>query len=200
MGQITVYTVPMFSGKTNALLSAYERAAIAHRKVKAFKPTLDDRFGETVIKSRRFGEIEAICITSLKELKKHDADVYIIDEFQFLEGDIKIIQDLADEKGKIFYISGLDMTAERKPFGLMPQLLAIADKVEKFVSICNDCAEENANYSYFLGKKDTDIVVGNHEYIPLCRKCMQKRLKQDAAQEKQFKSAHICFSQIAINY
>lgn len=199
MGQITVYTGPMFSGKTNALLSAYERAAIAGKKVKAFKPTIDDRFGTDVIKSRRFGEIEATCISSLKELKKHDAEVYIIDEFQFLEGDIKIIQDLADDKGKVFYISGLDMTAERKPFGLMPQLLAVADKVEKFVAICNDCKEENGTYSYFLGKKDTDIVVGNHEYIPLCRKCMQKRLKQDAAQEKQLKDAPIYFSQMVIN-
>ena len=184
MNQINVYTGPMFSGKTNALLSAYERATIAKKKVLAFKPQLDTRFGENVIRSRRFGEIEAINITSLKELKKYDADVYIIDEFQFLEGDIRIIQDLADEKGKVFHISGLDLTAERKPFGLMPQLLAIADSIEKHVAICHDCAEENAIYSYFLGKKDTDIVVGNHEYIPLCRKCMHKRLKQDEAQEK----------------
>lgn len=198
MNQINVYTGPMFSGKTNALLSAYERAAIAKKKVLAFKPQLDTRFGENVIKSRRFGEIEAINITSLNQLKKYDTDVYIIDEFQFLEGDIKIIQDLADEKGKVFHISGLDLTAERKPFGLMPQLLAIADNVEKFVAICHDCDEENAIYSYFLGKKDTDIVLGNHEYIPLCRKCMQKRLKQDQAQEKNIKST-ICFSQIAIN-
>ncbi len=198
MNQINVYTGPMFSGKTNALLSAYERATIAKKKVKAFKPQIDNRFGNNVIKSRRFGEIEAINISSLNELKKYDADVYIIDEFQFLEGDIRIIQDLVDEKGKVFHISGLDLTAERKPFGLMPQLLAIADNVEKFVSICHDCAEENAIYSYFLGKKDTDIVVGNHEYIPLCRKCMQKRLKQDEAHEKAYKDT-ICFSQIAIS-
>ena len=199
MNQINVYTGPMFSGKTNALLSAYERATIAKKKVKAFKPKIDTRFGIDVIKSRRFGEIEAICITSLKELKKYDADVYIIDEFQFLEGDIRIIQNLADEKGKVFYISGLDMTAEKKPFGLMPELLAIADNIEKFTSICHDCTEENAIYSYFLGKKNTDIVVGNHEYIPLCRKCMQKRLKQDKALEKIYKDT-LYFSQIAINY
>lgn len=198
MNQINVYTGPMFSGKTNALLSAYERATIAHKRVKAFKPKIDTRFGVDVIKSRRFGEIEATCITSLQELKNYDADVYIIDEFQFLEGDIKIIQDLVDGKGKVFHISGLDLTAERKPFGLMPQLLAIADHIEKYVAICHDCAEENAIYSYFLGRKDTDIVVGNHEYIPLCRKCMEKRRKQDLAHEKQFNDSHIYFTQIAI--
>ena len=199
MGQINVYTGPMFSGKTNALLSAYERATIAKKRVQAFKPKLDIRFGTNTIKSRRFGEIEAICINSIEDLKKYDTDVYIIDEFQFLEGDISVIQDLADQKGKIFHINGLDMTAEKKPFGNMPELLAIADHIEKFVAICQDCSEENAIYSYFLGKKDTEILLGNHEYIPLCRKCMQKRLKQDALHEKIHKDSNLYFSQIAIN-
>ncbi len=198
MGQINVFTGPMFSGKTNSLLSAYERATIAKKTVRAFKPKIDTRFGDTVIKSRRFGEIQAICINSLSDLKKYESDVYIIDEFQFLEGDVNVIQDLADRKNKIFYISGLDMTAEKKPFGLMPNLLAIADHIEKFVSICHDCSEENAIYSYYLGKKDTDIVIGNHEYIPLCRKCMLKRQKQDAEHEKIYKDT-ICFSQLVIN-
>ena len=184
MGRIKVYTGPMFSGKTTAHLSAYERATIAKKKVLAFKPELDTRFGTNVIKSRRFGEIEAICISNIEELKKYDADVYIIDEFQFLKGDIKIILDLADNKDKSFHISGLDMTAERKPFGIMPELLAIADEVQKFVAICHDCNEENAIYSYFLGKKDIDIVLGNTEYVALCRKCMSKRLKSDKELEK----------------
>ena len=80
-----------------------------------------------------------------------------------------------------------DMTAERKPFGLMPVLLAIADSVVKFVAICQDCDEETATYSYYLGKKDTDIVVGNNEYIPLCRKCYANRLKNDQKHEEKFK-------------
>ena len=176
MTKINVFTGPMFSGKTNLLLGAYERATIAHKKVLAFKPKLDNRFGDNVIKSRRFGEIEAISISSVDDLKNYDAEVYIIDEFQFLTGNIKVIVQMADEKDKVFFISGLDMTAEKKPFGLMPEILAVADHVEKCVAICNDCAEENAVYSYFLGKKDTDIVVGNNEYIPLCRKCYNKRM------------------------
>ena len=105
MGSITVYTGPMFSGKTNLLLGAYERATIAHKKVLAFKPKIDDRFGKNVIKSRRFGEIDATNITYIDDLKKYDVDVYIIDEFQFLQGDIKTIVEMADEKGKTFFIS-----------------------------------------------------------------------------------------------
>ena len=176
MTKINVFTGPMFSGKTNLLLGAYERATIAHKNVLAFKPKLDNRFGDNVIKSRRFGEIEAISISSIDDLQHYDAEVYIIDEFQFLTGDIRVIVQMADEKDKVFFISGLDMTAEKKPFGHMPEILAVADHVEKCVAICNDCAEENAVYSYFLGKKNTDIVVGNSEYIPLCRKCYTKRM------------------------
>jgi len=184
--RITVYTGPMFSGKTTALLGAYERAMIAHKKVLAFKPKIDDRFGDNVIRSRKFGEVSAISISNIKELLDYDVDVYIIDEFQFLEGDIKDILELTDARGKCLFISGLDMTAERKPFGLMPELLAVADSVQKFVAICHDCDEENAIYSYFLGKKNVDIVVGNTEYIPLCRKCMQKRLRKDKLHEEKY--------------
>lgn len=178
--RIVVFTGPMFSGKTTALLGAYEKAIIAHKKVLAFKPKIDNRFGDNVIKSRKFGEVEAIAISNLEELKDYDVDVYIIDEFQFLEGDINVLLELVDDRGKTIYVSGLDMTAEKKPFGLMPKLLAIADSVQKFVAICHDCDEENAVYSFFLGGKDTDIVVGNNEYIPLCRKCYSRRMNKKA--------------------
>ncbi len=104
-GKIIVFTGPMFSGKTAALISAYERSVIAHKKVLAFKPVIDDRFGQNVIKSRSFREIPAIEISNLSDLKKYDADVYIIDEFEFLEGDIKLLQDMCDLKGKTIYAS-----------------------------------------------------------------------------------------------
>ena len=167
-GEIIVYTGPMFSGKTLALLRAYERAEIARKKLIAFKPKLDDRFGQNVIKSRRFGEAEAINIKNIEEIRNYDAEIYIIDEFQ-------ILRELADS-GKKIHVAGLDMTAEGKPFGLMPQLFAIADCIEKYTSVCVDCGGD-AIYSFFLGHKSEDVVVGNNEYIPLCRACWSKRMK-----------------------
>lgn len=176
-GKIIVYTGPMFSSKSAMLLLfAYERSLIAGKKIVALKPKIDNRFGDTYITSRTFGKIAAKNISNISELKNYDADVYIIDEFQFLEGDIFIIQEMAN-CGKIFHISGLDMTAEGKPFGLMPELLAIADKVNKEIAICEDCKEDNAIYSFYLGEKDEDILVGNKEYIALCRNCWRKRME-----------------------
>lgn len=81
------------------------------------------------------------------------------------------------DMGKQFYISGLDMTAEGKPFGLMPQLMSIADSVVKFTAVCDECGED-AVYSFFKGRKDKDIVVGNHEYVPLCRSCWYRKMKE----------------------
>lgn len=168
---------PMFSSKSAMMFFAYDRAKIAEKKVIAIKPKIDDRFGEDEIKSRASGlSIKAINISNISELLNFDADVFIIDEFQFLDGDVSIIQNLANQ-GKVFHISGLDMTAEGKPFGHMPELMAIADKVSKQVAICNDCKNENAIYSFFLGKKSQDIVIGNREYIPLCRTCWKKRME-----------------------
>lgn len=176
-GKIVVYTGPMFSSKSVMMFFAHERGMIAEKKVLAFKPVRDNRFGNTVIKSRSYDQtIEANNISDISELLDYDADVYIIDEFQFLEGDISIIQDMANV-GKVFHISGLDMTAEGKPFGLMPELLAIADQVNKQVAVCNDCKQENATLSFFLGKKTEDVLVGDKEYIPLCRACWKKRMK-----------------------
>ena len=175
MGRIIVYTGPMFSRKTAILLAEYERSQIAERETAAFKPAIDGRFGKDVIKSRNAGSIEAFCISRLEEIEEYDAQGYFIDEFQFLEGDIQVIQRMAGN-GKNFYVSGLDMTAEGKPFAIMQELLCIADEVEKRKAICVDC-KNNATHSFFLGKKDKDVLVGDKEYIPLCRECWAKRMK-----------------------
>ena len=179
-GKIVVYAGPMFSEKSAELITAYGRAQLAHRSVLAFKPKMDDRFGQDVIKSRKIGEIPAINITNVEELKEYDVDVYIIDEFQFLNGDVTVIDDMAN-RGKKFFIAGLDKTAEGKPFGLMPELLAVADEVKKLTAVCVDCDREDdddeAVISFYLGEKDKDIVIGNSEYIPLCRKLWLARMK-----------------------
>lgn len=177
MGMITVYTGPMFSRKTAFLLAELERSAIAERTTAVFKPIIDGRFGEDVVKSRNAGATKAVCISNLSELQNYDAQDYFIDEFQFLQGDIQIIQNMANA-GKTFYISGLDMTAEGKPFAIMRDLLCIADIVEKRKAICIDCKCGHATHSFFLGDKKEDIRVGDNEYIALCRRCWAKRMEQ----------------------
>lgn len=174
---ITVYTGPMFSQKTAFLLAEYDCSVVAQRTRMAFKPAIDGRFGHDVIKSRRGGTIEAVCISDLEELRNYDVQDYFIDEFQFLKGDIQVIQQMASE-GKNFYVSGLDMTAEGKPFAIMQELLCIADEVQKRKAVCNDCMARTATHSFFLGSKSDDVFVGDKEYIALCRKHWAERMRK----------------------
>lgn len=169
MGDINVYSGPMKCGKTEQILNEYKRQLLSGKKVAMFKPAIDTRTDDTVV-SRNGISIPAININQIEDIEKYTADVYCIDEFQLLDGDVNIIQKLAD-KGKKFFISGLNLTAEKKPFGKMPELFCIADNIHMSTAICQNCKNENAVHSYFKGGKDTDIVISDTEYVPLCRKC-----------------------------
>ena len=178
MSDINVYSGPMKSGKTQEILNEYKRQLIAGKSVKMFKPIIDTRNGNCVI-ARNGINIPATGIKRISDIKKYDVDVYFIDEFQFLKGDVSIIQEMADN-GKKFYISGLNLTSEKKPFGKMPELFAIADNIKILHSICDNCKCDNGIYTYYkCGKKDSDIIICDHEYCVLCRNCYQELVNNE---------------------
>ena len=100
--------------KLGKIIDEANRQKIAGKKIKVFKPIIDNRFSENSLVDRNGQKIAAINIENIEEIKSYDADVYLIDEFQFLKGDIKAIQDL-ESKGKKFYIAGLNLTTEKSP-------------------------------------------------------------------------------------
>lgn len=183
MGNINVYTGPMKCGKSQRIFNEMDRQMIAGKEVLLFKPSLDNRAGEDIISSRQGKQTKAINIDSIEELENYQADDYFIDEFQFLNGDVSVIEKMA-AVGKKFYIAGLNLTAEKKPFGKMGDLMCLADNVEVMTSICEVCRSENAIFSYFKGGKNQDIVIGDEQYLPVCRKCYQKLLKKDNDENK----------------
>ena len=176
MGDINVYTGPMKCGKTQKMLNELDRQLIAGKNIMVFKPSIDDRFGKSTVQTRSGKIVNAININSINDLQNYNTDVYFIDEFQFLNGDVSTIEKMA-ASGKKFYISGLNLTAEKKPFGKMGDLMCLADNVQMMTSICEICKSENAIFSYFKGKKDTDVYIGDSEYIPVCRNCYNKLTK-----------------------
>lgn len=180
MGDINVYTGPMKCGKTQKILDEAKRQQIAGKNVKIFKPTIDDRFSEQSVISRNGYKQNAININSIDDIKNYDADVYVIDEFQFLKGDLDELYKLT-KKGKKFFIAGLNLTSERKTFGQMGDLLCMSDNVQMLTSVCENCRSEEAIFTYFKGKqKNGDILVGDEGlYIPVCRKCYEKLMNEN---------------------
>lgn len=158
MGDINVFSGPMKCGKSMQIINEFNRQLVTGKNVMLFKPTLDNRMGDNIIGTRNGIKVEAKNITDIDELQNYDADVFFIDEFQFLNGDIKTIEQLA-EKGKKFFIAGLNLTSDKKPFGKMGDLLCIADNIKMMTAICEICKNDNAVYSYFKGNKMQDIIV-----------------------------------------
>lgn len=186
MGYINVFTGPMKCGKSQKIFTELKRQLIAGRNVKVFKPIVDDRAGLNVISTRSGNSIQAICIRNISELEKYDADTYFIDEFQFLDGDVSVI-DKMSANGKKFFIAGLNLTSEKKPFGKMGDLMCIADNIEIMTSICEVCKSDEAIYSYFKGSKNHDILIGDSEYLPVCRECYDKLISKEISLDSKSK-------------
>lgn len=176
MGNINVFSGPMKCGKSEQLIREANRQKIAGKNIKVFKPLMDDRFSTDNVMDRNGNKFEAINIEKIEEIENYDADVYLIDEFQFLTGDIESIQKLAS-KGKKFFVAGLNLTAERKPFGKMGELLCYSDNVQMMTAICECCGGENAIYSYCKTEKSGEILIGDSQYMPVCGSCYTKLMQ-----------------------
>ena len=178
MGEINVFYGPMRNGKTKRLLEEFNEQLHTGQNVKIFKPLIDSRFSDTKVISRNGMSADAINLTSINDLANYDAEVYLIDEFQFLNGDLDTIEKLSKYKNKKFYISGLNYTSDKKPFGKMLELISIADNAELIPYSCEICHEKQSLYSYFNGTKTSDIHLGDSEYISVCENCYNELEKK----------------------
>lgn len=177
MGKLVIYTGPMKSGKTTKLIEQYGKVSQRSVKTHMFKPSIDDRYSSVKVIARN--NDNQILSTLLNDLDMlwYFKDMYnnfFIDEFQFLSGNICTIKQLLD-CGKNIWIAGLNLTAEKKPFGLMGDLMCFADKIYFMKGNCDYCGKLNKGiYTFYDGSKDTDIVVGDDNYKCVCSKCYTK--------------------------
>lgn len=174
---IYVYTGPMYSEKSKALIRTYEfLTEKSQSQALCFKPAKDTR-EKTTIRSRALQtNIEAIVIKTFEDILKYikyDTKYIFIDEVQFITGDYTIIQDLSIEKGIDFYIAGLSLTSEQKPFGQMPNILAIANDIQILHAQC-ECGNA-AEYTITKIPKEKEILIDTgKEYKAVCRQCLLK--------------------------
>jgi thymidine kinase len=172
-GSIEIICGSMFSGKTEELLRRLKRAEFAKQKIAVFKPLIDTRYDARKIVSHDSKSIKSkpvkLAIEILDQID--NAEVIAIDEAQFFDEELIRISNLLANQGKRVIIAGLDMDFLGKPFGIMPDLLAIAEHITKVHAICIECGTA-ANHSYRLTKNQQLIELGDRlEYKALCRNC-----------------------------
>jgi thymidine kinase len=172
-GWIEVICGSMFSGKTEELIRRLKRVEIAHLRSEIFKPSMDTRYDEQKIVSHDENKIQSTPIDNSQTilLLAQDVDVVGIDEAQFFDDQITTVCEALALKGMRVIVAGLDMDYQGRPFGQMPNLLAIADYITKLHAICVVCGNI-ANVSYRKIKTGGQVLLGEKDiYEPRCRVC-----------------------------
>jgi thymidine kinase len=175
-GHIEVITGGMFSGKSEELVRRLRRAVIARQRVMVFKPAADLRTAPERLVTRDKRELDAVAVATSRDLQAHlepDVEVIGIDEAQFFDdGLVHLLQELAD-RGLRVIVAGLDLDYRRRPFGPMPELLAIAEYVDKMHAVCVRCGSP-AQYSQRIAGPEDQFHLGDTEsYEARCRACYE---------------------------
>lgn len=172
-GWVEVICGCMFSGKTEELIRRLKRAKIAEMGVQVFKPLVDTRYDEASIVSHDTTSVLATPVDNSARLLKINEETRVvgIDEAQFFDAGITEVCEELALRGIRVVVAGLDMDYRGKPFGAMPNLLAIAEYVTKVHAICVHCGNL-ATHSYRLAQGDEVVLLGEKEqYEPRCRSC-----------------------------
>ena len=170
----------MFSGKSEELIRRMKRALIARRAVQVFKPAVDDRFGVEVVRSHDGDSFVAQPVRSSAELLaavRPETTVVGIDEVQFFDAGIVDVCRILVAGERRVICAGLDLDFRGEPFGSVPALLALAERVEKLEAICVVCGEPATRTQRIVNGIPADhddpvIVIGAQEaYEARCRTC-----------------------------
>ncbi len=175
-GWMEVICGSMFSGKTEELIRRLKRAEFANQKILLFKPAIDDRSGDENVVSHQGSKLQAVIVASSADILQQwkNERIVAIDEAQFFDDALPEVCEKLAKKGVRVILAGLDMDYMGKPFGPMPQLLAMAEYVTKVHAICVSCGNL-AQFSHRTVEDKEQVLVGAVEkYKPLCRSCYNK--------------------------
>lgn len=163
----------MFAGKSEILIHRLKRAAYAKKKIVAFKPAIDSRYSVSDISSHSGQTFNSIAVLNASDILKYvkDEEVVGIDEVQFFDNYIIDVVEILQKRKVDVYIAGLDLDSMGRPFGSMPHLLSVAEKVTKISAVCMECGAD-ATRSQRLVKTDEQVLVGaTDSYEARCFNC-----------------------------
>jgi thymidine kinase len=117
------------------------------------------------------------------------AHVIAIDEAQFLDDAVCDVASSLAMRGRRVLLAGLDTDFRGLPFGPMPQLMAIAEVVDKLHAICVLCGAPATRTQRLIEgepaawNSETIMVGGRESYEARCRACHVVRGKDEAQRE-----------------
>jgi thymidine kinase len=175
-GWIEVITGSMFSGKSEELIRRVRRAQIARQQVQLFKPRVDSRYSAEEIVSHSDMKMPSQVVGSAAEILDAVApgtEVVGIDEGQFFDASLVEVANALADRGLRVIVAGLDQDYLGRPFEPMPQLLAIAEYVDKTLAICMRCGAPANRSQRLVARTDRVVVGGADQYEARCRLCFR---------------------------
>ncbi len=189
--QLEVITGCMFSGKTEELIRRLERVRIARGEILLFKPTIDNRYSTTSVMTHYGREFAAHLLAPGEETMAaleravgpdaiERATVVAFDEGNFFS---ELLPSLCEDlvaRGKRVIVAGLDLTFAGEPFGPMPTLLALADRVDKLEAVCVKCGGAATRSQRLVDGRPASAngpviqVGGLGSYEARCRACYER--------------------------
>ena len=166
------------------------------------KPSVDDRDGANIIRSRIGLQREAQVIRPDEDIadtfaRAGHADVIIADEAQFFSPEqIDQLRRIVDEQNIPVLCFGLRTDFQTKLFPGSRRLFELADSITEIKTIC-DCgrkATTNARISpdgYVVTEGDQVFLGGNDSYIAMCHKCYQDYINEHRKVELLLSLIHI---------
>jgi thymidine kinase len=175
-GWIEVITGGMFSGKSEELIRRVRRAEIARQRVQLFKPRVDARYSEGEIVSHSDMKMPSHVVEGAKEILKEvgeDTEVVGVDEGQFFDMSLVDVADTLASRGLRVIVAGLDQDYRGRPFEPMPQIMAVAEYVDKMLAVCMRCGEPANRSQRLVATEDRVVVGGAGQYEARCRRCFK---------------------------
>lgn len=159
-------------------------------RVWLIKPSLDERDGVSLLRSRVGLHAEAVVIANSDNVaecwrKSGGSDVIIADEAQFLTPQhIDQLRQLVDEDDIPVLCFGLRTDFRTKLFPGSARLMELADSITEIKTICSCGAKATVNARIFNGKVVTEgaqvMLGGNESYLAMCHRCWKKRIKDES--------------------
>lgn len=157
-------------------------------KVWLIKPSVDDRDGKSMVKSRIGIEAEAEVILPGDNiitlfLNHKDIDVIIVDECQFLSHEqIDQLREIVDCNELPVLCFGLRTDFRVKLFPGSLRLFEVADNLEEIKTVCDCGKKATTNCRLDRNKNiitsgDQVVIGGNEMYVAMCHSCRIKKLK-----------------------
>jgi len=173
-GSIEVIAGSMFSGKSEELIRRVRRAQIARQKVQIFKPRIDARYSADEIVSHSDMKMPSQVGGSPAEIRENladDTEVVGIDEGQFFDASVVDVANALADRGIRVIVAGLDQDFRGRPFEPMPQLMAVAEYVDKTLAVCMRCGAPANRSQRLVAAEDRVVVGGAGQYEARCRRC-----------------------------